>query len=137
MNDIPPKPSLGRTLLAAFAGILTAVLPAVATDALMHQLGIFAPTGQPMAGSLFMLATAYRTVYSIAGSYVAARLAPTRPMRLAMILGWIGLVVNLLGVIATWNKGPEFGPKWYPIVLVILALPCAWLGGKLADRRSS
>jgi hypothetical protein len=36
-----------------------------------------------------------------------------------------------MGVVATWNKGPEFGPKWYPIALVITALPVTWLGGKL------
>ena len=32
---------------------------------------------------------------------------------------------------ATWNKGPEFGPHWYPLALVATALPCAWLGGRL------
>ena len=31
----------------------------------------------------------------------------------------------------TWNAGPEFGPKWYPLALVASSLPCAWLGGKL------
>jgi len=25
----------------------------------------------------------------------------------------------------------ELGPAWYPIALVITALPCAWLGGRL------
>ncbi|HEY2960869.1 MAG TPA: hypothetical protein VGJ37_00510 [Pyrinomonadaceae bacterium] len=32
---------------------------------------------------------------------------------------------------ATWNKGPEFGPGWYPLTLVALSLPLAWIGGKL------
>jgi len=25
----------------------------------------------------------------------------------------------------------ELGPKWYPIAIVVTALPCAWLGGVL------
>jgi hypothetical protein len=24
--------------------------------------------------------------------------------------------------------GPEFGPHWYPVSLIVTALPCAWLG---------
>ncbi len=135
MNEVRPRGTFLKTLGAALAGILVAVVPAIASDALMVRLGIFPASGQGMAGSLFLLAAGYRTLYSIAGSYVAARLAPSRPMRLALILGWIGLAVNLLGVVATWQNGPEFGPKWYPIALVLLALPCAWLGGKLAGDR--
>ena len=35
------------------------------------------------------------------------------------------------GMVVTWNAGPEFGPKWYPLSLVATALPCAWFGGWL------
>jgi hypothetical protein len=35
------------------------------------------------------------------------------------------------GTVATWNRGPEFGPKWYPIALMLIAIPTAWLGGNL------
>jgi len=38
-----------------------------------------------------------------------------------------GLVLSLAGAIATM----ELGPDWYPIALVLTALPCAWLGGVL------
>jgi hypothetical protein len=41
-------------------------------------------------------------------------------------------VVALIGVVTTWNMG--LGPRWYPISLVILALPEAWLGARLAMR---
>jgi hypothetical protein len=27
--------------------------------------------------------------------------------------------------------GPAFGPHWYPLALVALAMPQSWLGGKL------
>lgn len=38
---------------------------------------------------------------------------------------------SFAGAMATWNKGPEFGPGWYPLTLVALSLPLAWIGGKL------
>jgi surface polysaccharide O-acyltransferase-like enzyme len=97
----------------------------------MHATGIYPPWFQYMPDSLFLLATAYRIVYSILGCYLAARLAPARPMLHALILGVIGLVLSTAGAIGTWNKGPEFGPKWYPLVLIALSIPLAWLGGKI------
>ena len=30
-----------------------------------------------------------------------------------------------------WNKLPSIGPKWYAIVLIVLAIPTAWAGGAL------
>jgi len=49
----------------------------------------------------------------------------------ALVLGVIGVVLSLIGTIATWNRGPEFGPKWYPLALIVTAIPTAWIGGKL------
>lgn len=40
-----------------------------------------------------------------------------------LVLGAVGIVAALAGALATWNQGPEFGPKYYPILLVITALP--------------
>ena len=85
-------------------------------------------------GLLFGLATVYRTIYTIAGGYITARLAPDRPMRHAMVLGAIGMAAATAGTVATWGLGPEFGPKWYPISLVVLALPSIWAGARLRMR---
>jgi peptidoglycan/LPS O-acetylase OafA/YrhL len=82
-----------------------------------------------------VLATAYRIVFGIVGTYVAARLAPDRPMRHAMIAGFVGFVVSIAGAVATWNKGPAFGPHWYPLALIVTALPCAWVGGWMRERQ--
>ena len=49
----------------------------------------------------------------------------------ALVGGAIGLAVSILGAAVTWNKGPAFGPHWYPVALVVLALPQSWLGGQL------
>jgi hypothetical protein len=79
-----------------------------------------------------VFATVYRTIYTVLGGYVTARLAPYRPMTHVWILSIFGLLAAITGALATWDKGPEFGPKWYPLALVILAIPSVLLGGKLA-----
>ncbi|WP_158638313.1 hypothetical protein [Panacibacter ginsenosidivorans] len=46
-------------------------------------------------------------------------------MRHAMIGGFIGFVLSIVGAIVILDKAPH----WYAISLIILALPSAWLGG--------
>ena len=133
MSGIQGRRRVGRSVGALFAGVLTGVVLSLGTDMLLRAGGILPPLGQYMSAGLFLLATAYRTVYGVAGSYVAARLAPSRPMAHAMWLGVLGMAVCILGAAATWNKGPEFGPPWYPLALVALALPQSWAGGKLGE----
>ena len=55
-------------------------------------------------------------------------------MKHAMILGYMGVVLGLVGVVATWNKG--LGPRWYPIALVVLAIPQCWAGAKIYEAQS-
>jgi hypothetical protein len=72
-------------------------------------------------------------IYSVAGGYITARFAPNRPMLHALVLGVLGLAVSIVGTVVTWNKGPAFGPHWYPVALVVLAVPQCWAGGKLYE----
>jgi hypothetical protein len=105
----------------------------VGIDMILHATGIYPPWLQPMGAPLWLLAITYRSIDGIVGSFIAARLAPARPLRHALALGVIGVVMSTLGLIATWTKGPEFGPKWYPLALVVIALPCSWVGGKVRE----
>jgi len=127
---------LGR-IGAVFAGLLAIFILSLATDALLHATGVYPPWGQPMSNNLFALALAYRTIYGIAGGYLTARLAPDRPISHALSLGLVGLIICIIGTVGTWNRGPEFGPHWYPIALIITAIPCAWIGGKIALPRDT
>ncbi len=124
-------PSIGAVL----AGFAATFVLSIGTDAALHLAGVFPALGQPMSDALFALATAYRTVYTVAGGWVTARLAPSRPMRHVLALGAIGLVAATAGAAVTWNR-PELGPHWYPVALVVLALPSVWAGGWLQERRS-
>jgi len=116
---------------AVLAGFVAVFVLSLGTDVVMHIAGVFPQLGQPMSDALFVLATLYRTVYCIAGSYIAARLAPNRPMEPALVLGVLGLIVSITGAVVTWNKRPAFGPHWYPLALIVTAIPCAWVGGRL------
>jgi surface polysaccharide O-acyltransferase-like enzyme len=86
------------------------------------------------ATGLNLLALSYRIVYAIIGSYLAARLAPRNPMRHALILGVIGIVLSSLGAVTAITM-VDVGPAWYPIALVLTTMPCAWLGGALYRAR--
>ncbi len=122
---------IGRSIGAVLAGMLAVIVLSIGTDVVLHATGVFPPWGQPASDALLLLATAYRTVYGVAGGYIAARLAPDRPMTHALALGVVGLAASILGAVVTWNKGPAFGPHWYPLALIVLAMPQAWAGGKL------
>jgi hypothetical protein len=80
---------------------------------------------------LYLLALGYRVVYWFLGGYIVARMAPRRAMKHAIMYGWIGLGVGAIGAAGAIAHG-ELGPIWYPIVLALTALPCAWAGGMLA-----
>jgi len=124
-----------RSIGAVVAGFLVVVILSIGTDVALRAAGIFPPLDQRVPDALLLVATAYRTLYSIAGSYIASRLAPSHPMRHALALGVLGFAASTAGAIATWNGGPAFDPKWYPIALIVLAMPGAWVGGKLYGRR--
>ena len=122
---------LGKSVVALIAGFVVGIAITLATDGMLRLAGIFPPLGQAVGSGPLVLATVYRAVYQVLSSYVTARLAPDRPMGHALVGGAIGLAICILGAVVTWNKGPAFGPHWYPVALIVLAMPTAWIGGKL------
>lgn len=125
--------SVPRSILAIVAGLIFIFATHLGTDIIMHATGVFPPWFQPMPDGMWFVPLGYRIVLSIAGCYLTARLAPSRPMFHSLILGSIGTVLSILGVASVWNKGPEYGPKWYAVVLVLISFPCAWIGGKIRE----
>jgi hypothetical protein len=119
-----------RSVGAVAAGFLAVVVLSLVTDEVLHLLHVYQPWGQPMyEPSLNLLALAYRSIYTVVGMYLTAKLAPRAPMRHALIGGAIGTVVAAAGAVATIPL--NLGPAWYPIALAVTALPLAWLGGAL------
>lgn len=120
---------LGQSAWAVFAGFLFVVILSLVTDALFHKLGVFPPLGEYTPDKPLLLATAYRVIFGVIGSYITARLAPRNPMRHALIGGCIGIALGTLGAVVTWNR--NLGPHWYSVALIVFGLPQSWLGAKL------
>lgn len=112
---------------AVLAGLVLIFALSSLTDVLLEKTGAMK---LPFAANplwLMIVVTLYRCVYVVAGCYLTARLAPNKPMKHALILGVIGFVLGIMGAVVMWHEPPH----WYPIALVVLGLPCAWLGGRL------
>jgi len=128
-TNTPPRRLL-RSAAAVLLGLIVVFVLSLGTDQILHMLDVYPPWSEPMNDTGDnLLALAYRIVYGVLGSYIAAKFAPRSPMRHAMALGIIGLVLSIAGAIASISL--NLGPSWYPIALVLTALPCAWLGGVL------
>src|SRR2546428_198285 len=71
-STVPPAPPRRRwrSVGAVVAGFVAVFALSVGTDQVLHVLKVYPPWGEPMAGALFMLATAYRIVYTILGGYI-------------------------------------------------------------------
>jgi hypothetical protein len=129
MSENPFQRNIGRSILALVVGIVVGIALTLITDAILHKVGFYPPLGVWTPSGPLAVATAYRLVYGILGAYIVARLAPTAPMGHALISGVLGVIASAAGAAATWNR--DLGPHWYPIALIITALPCAWVGGKI------
>lgn len=123
-----------RSVGAVLAGLLAIAALLLLTDQVFHTLRVYPPWGEPMhEPGDNLLALAYRIVYAVLGCWLTARLAPRAPMGHALALGGIGVVLSAAGALAAITA--DLGPAWYPVALVLTALPCAWLGGWLHARR--
>ena len=130
-DKAPPNKRIGRSIAALAAGAAVGIVLSLGTDIALHAAGLFPALGQPMSDSLLALATVYRTLYGVVSAYIVAKLAPHHPLQHALIGGLVGMAVAIIGAVTTWNSG--LGPHWYPLALVVLAMPPAWLGGRLAS----
>lgn len=126
---------LRGTVWPIVAGFLVVVFLSTGTDVLLENTGVFPPlTDQGLFVTwMLALALAYRTVFTIAGGYVAAWLSPQNPMRNVWILALLGQIGGIMGVVAGWNLSAH----WYPIAIAVLAIPSVLFGGWLKTRGNS
>jgi hypothetical protein len=126
---------IARSIGAVLSCFVVVIVLSLSTDQLFHVLNVYPPWGQPMYDArLCLVALSYRIVYTTFGCYLAARLAPYAPMRHVWVVGFIGLAIGIAGAVATIPM--KLGPTWYPIMIALTALPCAWLGGVLHLRQA-
>lgn len=121
-----------RSIGSVIAGFLTVVIFSIGTDTILEKIGFFPSIGEGVLSSpMLLLALFYRTVYTLAGGYVTALLAPRVPMKHVAVLGVLGTIGGIAGVVAGWNLSAH----WYPIALALLAFPSVWIGGALRVRK--
>src|SRR5438874_3273590 len=120
-----------RSVGAVAGALFTVAIITGIADQILHWIGVFPPWGQiTYEPGPYLLAIAYRTAFGVGGGYIAARLAPRAPLGHAVALGVVVVVLSLVGVIVTIVRG-DLGPLWYPIALLVFALPSAWVCGSL------
>lgn len=120
-----------KSIFAIIAGFLVVAILSTVTDSILEAVGVFPPpTGGLFITWMLVLALAYRCVYTVLGGWVTAKLAPQNPKKHVLILATIGTIAAIVGTVVGWNLSQH----WYPIALVITALPCCLLGGKLYSK---
>ena len=116
-----------KSIVAILAGFVLVVVMSIVTDITLERSGLMKLPFDTNPTWFVWLVIGYRTVFGVIGSYLTASLAPNRPMRHAMIGGFIGLALSIIGAIVMRDQGPAY----YAIMLIALALPSAWVGGMI------
>jgi hypothetical protein len=114
-----------KSIGAILAGFIVVFLLSIGTDVALGKLGVV-----PTVWWMLLIALIYRSMYAAAGGFITATLAPSNPIRHAVILGTIGTIFAIFGSISNTGK-ITMSSVWYPLLLIILTLPSVWLGGKL------
>ena len=121
-----------KSILAVLAGLVFIFVSHSLTDFILESVGVFPPPSEGLHVTwMLLLALGYRIVLSVVGCYITAKLAPQNPMKHALILGFIGVFLSTIGAVIGIRL--DMSDTWYPIALILVSLPCAWLGGKLAS----
>ncbi len=120
-----------KSIWACFVGILVGVVLSLGTDLILQHKGVIPNGNLWVAPSIILLIIVYRTIYNVLGAYIVGKLAPEKPMKHALIVGVLGTIVSIIGVFVCLKL--HLGPLWYTVTLAVLAMPSAWLGGKLAS----
>src|SRR5262245_59926766 len=91
-----------KSIWAVVAGFFSVAVLSIVTDMISEMTGVFPPQTQPQAYTSLMLFSAlvYRSVYTVIGGYIVAKLSPSKPMKHAIILAVIGTLAAIGGTIA-------------------------------------
>lgn len=116
--------SVGAIIIGLIAGSILTILGdyiMVATGLMNMERFVDTPL------HILLIVILYRFVFNAVGCYVTAKLASSKPMLHALALGIIGFVLSLAGTFFMWAQATPF----YNIAIILIALPSAWIGGKL------
>jgi hypothetical protein len=114
-----------KSIFAIIVGFLVVFILSTITDIVLTKVGILPSFPQPLFDTaLLLLALSYRTLYTVFGGYITAKLAPEKKLTHVLILGTIGIIAGSIGAIIM----QAYGPLWYSWGLVVLSLPSVYTG---------
>ena len=124
-----------KSIGAVLAGLVFIIFTHTLTDTILERTGVFPPPEQGLHVTwMLVFALVYRIILSIVGCFITAKLAPSQRLRHALILGLIGVFASTVGAVFAIRM--DLADAWYPIALVLVSIPCAWIGGRLAERNA-
>lgn len=120
-----------RSIVAVAVGFVLIGALSFGADAVLRRAmpTAFDAAGRTDSVAVLLLIIGYVGLFAVSGCYLTARLAPSRPMRHALVLGALGLAFNVAGTIAMWDTAPA----WFHVVSLLLVMPYAWIGGRLRE----
>ena len=131
---------MGRTILGILAGMVTAWLLIVVCQFMSGMLyppppGMDLRQPEQLAAFIAQAPVAAMVLVVVSwvlgafiGGWVAAKVAREHPLFAALMIG----VLVLAGVVANNTMIPH--PLWMTVLGVLLPLPAAWLGARMARR---
>lgn len=125
----PPTPQQGphlaltRHIAPVAAGAFVTIALTIVTNSWLASRGVMPP---------LWLAAAYRGLFIVLGSHLAARLAPDGHPRLRYALA-LAVLFSALDVVVALSIAGQV-PGWYVALGIALPLPCAIIGGATAVR---
>ena len=124
---------MARSIVAVVVGFLVIGLLAFGTGMAVHAAfpNLVDANGATSSTAVCVATLLYVGVYATFGCWLAARLAPSHPMRHALILGVLGLLFNIMGAWMSWGTVPA----WYTVAGVLTTMLWAWLGGAIRERQ--
>jgi hypothetical protein len=120
-----------RSIWAVVAGFLFIGVFATAAGKIMQAMSPYAfnSAGATNSVAILVLMTVIVGVFGVVGCYITARLAPSAPMKHALILGLLGLIIHGVSMAMSWGAWPA----WFQILNFLLVMPYAWYGGRLRE----
>ncbi len=126
-----------RSVCAIIAGIIVLTIVSFGIEAIANPLMMHLfPRGLPDANALknsvpaHVVMFAYTFLSVMAGSYATAWISRLAPMRDAVVMGAIEVLLTAWAM----HAFPHQAPWWSWVVGMIFCIPAAWLGGVLRVR---
>lgn len=119
-----------KSVGAVLAGFVACFVLAILTDIVLVMAHVMPDPSHPefYGDGLYALITVYTAAYAVLGGWLTARLAPAKPIAHALTLGVLGMLASIAGAAANWSRAA--GHEWYPIALILIAIPTCYIGGK-------